>query len=530
MLILGGVIVWKIYQKSYVTIHNSNSAAVLQTAERLSQSFIIVDNTIIGLTAGEVVSSWYKQTPIDFNRESFVVYKENLFKEIHHFLTYNSALQYGLLAYVSVFINNELISSIYTRAYTLRGLTRDSRDVFEQFIQSSADYTSLIPPTQNRPFIFKSRKIKNDFTKDEALVILVGTTEADIAQKYNGLIDENENKVFIVDENNTIYSTQDKSLLGKQFQLKFNSSGSSNQNEVSYCSFEENSYVYYQEPIESTNFSIIFLVPEANLFKENSIEIRGYIVLILFLTLLMVFVGVLLSAKNTSFVKTLIEDSYESEIMLKEMQIKSLQQQMNPHFLFNILLTLQIRAKKCSDEILYKMITSLSHLLRNGIYEENVAFITIDQELKNIEFYLYLQNQRFGDKLEYNIHIEPNLGKCLIPKLCIEPLIENTFNHGFKNFEQEGHIELSVTSRDEVLYIQIIDNGAGFDATKILEQSDSHEKIGIKNTDRRIKLIYGECYGIQIVSHKGKGTKATVTIPITSNEERGADAECRSRR
>ena len=219
---------------------------------------------------------------------------------------------------------------------------------------------------------------------------------------------------------------------------------------------------------------------------------------------------------------TMIETQYEQKILMEESEIQFLQQQMNPHFLFNILLTIQIKAKMSGDETVSKMITSLSNLLRAGIYRDKRSTIPIKEELKYVEYYLSLQKERYEDRLTYTIDIEDEeLTDCEVPRLSIEPLVENAVVHGLEVSDKEGKVEVSIKAAGKDILIHVKDNGVGFDPA-VLKLSDTRlnpdgtltrEKVGVKNTDRRIKMMYGDKYGLNIKSEINEGTDIEIKVP-----------------
>ena len=224
--------------------------------------------------------------------------------------------------------------------------------------------------------------------------------------------------------------------------------------------------------------------------------------------------------------RELIRNKYESQILLNEMEIRFLQHQMNPHFLFNVLLIIQIKAKRSGNETIYKMVSKLSALLRASIYTNNVDRITVGEELEYTEFYLYLQKMRFEDRFFYKIIVEDEeLKKSIIPKFVIEPIVENAVIHGIENIENEGVIRIVLKKMGTDLLVTVQDNGAGFDVKEYfnsLEQAEngsSREKIGLKNVDLRLRHIYGEEYRIKIKSKINTGTTIYIKIPIEEREE-----------
>ena len=220
-------------------------------------------------------------------------------------------------------------------------------------------------------------------------------------------------------------------------------------------------------------------------------------------------------------IKYLINQVYEKQLLIKETEFKFLQSQMNPHFLFNTLITIGYKARLSKDETIYQMVTSLTQLLQAGIYTNSQTKVPIRQELEFIEFYLYLQKMRFQDKLEYNINLD-----LVLPKLSIEPLVENAVVHGIEEKIGKGTVELNIYQEKDSIYFEVTDDGNGFesgsidldDSETVIMRKKGHNSIGLLNTHKRIKLMYGEAYGIHIESHISKGSKVTVRIPVDRSE------------
>lgn len=312
---------------------------------------------------------------------------------------------------------------------------------------------------------------------------------------------------------------------------------------------------------------LVHLYPQSLLIKKVLEGIRTYIIWGVMLIIICLIAAVVISLKSTGFLnefihamesvrnrnydirikeyknaeinslgrafnemmdelRELIRNKYESQILLNEMEIRFLQHQMNPHFLFNVLLTIQIKAKRSGNETIYKMVSKLSALLRASIYTNNVDRITVGEELEYTEFYLYLQKMRFEDRFFYKIIVEDEeLKKSIIPKFVIEPIVENAVIHGIENIENEGVIRIVLKKMGTDLLVTVQDNGAGFDVKEYfnsLEQAEngsSREKIGLKNVDLRLRHIYGEEYRIKIKSKINTGTTIYIKIPIEEREE-----------
>lgn len=215
-------------------------------------------------------------------------------------------------------------------------------------------------------------------------------------------------------------------------------------------------------------------------------------------------------------VKNLISEQEER----RKAELNALQMQINPHFLYNTLSTIKYLAKKDSYEKIDETIDALINILQNtiGTTDEKV---TIREEIDNLKLYALINKLRFGEKINIDYEIEKTCTEVLIPKLLLQPFVENAFFHGFNGLDR-GNISIYINKKDESVLIEIIDNGIGFDLKSLDSMEGNKNKkrkrgIGIKNVDERIKLIYGEEYGIKIESEIGFGTCISIVIPFTKS-------------
>ena len=220
----------------------------------------------------------------------------------------------------------------------------------------------------------------------------------------------------------------------------------------------------------------------------------------------------------TAQIDRLITEVYEAQLLSQQAQIKYLQAQMSPHFLFNVLSMIGTKAALNRDEEVHKMIGMLSRLLQGKVFRKNEIEITLAEEMEIVEFYLYLQNHRFGDKITYSIAYEnetTDAASLLVPRLSIEPLVENAVAHGLEPKEGNGLICVTV-SRNAHLTVTITDDGVGFDTENVAhpEEDETHSHVGIMNTDRMIKNLYGNDFGVTVESAVGTGTTVTVRLPV----------------
>lgn len=224
----------------------------------------------------------------------------------------------------------------------------------------------------------------------------------------------------------------------------------------------------------------------------------------------------------------LISDIYQKQLLIKEAEIKSLQAQINPHFLFNVLDTVSWFAQAGRTDDISKIINSLGQILRANLFYSNQETITIGQELNYVKLYISIQKYRFENRLNFDLQIHDNLIlNCSIPKLCLQPIVENAIVHGIEEKVGVGHLKLTVETVGEDILFTVSDDGVGFDIQwldNIRKNSEAnthnskHTNIGIINSDKRIKILYGNQYGISIQSKINVGTTVNIKIPKIKKE------------
>lgn len=202
-------------------------------------------------------------------------------------------------------------------------------------------------------------------------------------------------------------------------------------------------------------------------------------------------------------------------------ELAALQRQINPHFLYNTLASIKMLVLKGNKETAAETINALISLLQNTI--SNVSeTITIEQEMANMQNYVFINHVRYGQRVQVNYFVSPDCLEYHVPKLIIQPFIENSFFHAF-NEKNAGHIYILVSKTVDTLICEVVDDGDGMDldghAVKDgLPNSKSKRQlftgIGIQNVHNRITLLYGEEYGVTISSKKGEGTKVRLTLPL----------------
>lgn len=222
-------------------------------------------------------------------------------------------------------------------------------------------------------------------------------------------------------------------------------------------------------------------------------------------------------------IEYLITQVYEKEIVAARSQVKYLQSQINPHFQFNILAMLSLKAKMAGNEEVYDGLNAFSRLMQGKIFREKEIKIKVKEELEIVQFYLYLQKSRYQAKLSYEVKLEDEkIGEDLIPRLLIEPLVENAVSHGLEPKREKGNLQVLLYER-EMLYILVKDDGVGVGQNQMKAEENKenipHTHVGWENTKKMLRILYGDHYKFQVWSEPGKGTEIEIAVPI----ERGGN-------
>ncbi|WP_457943004.1 histidine kinase [Caproiciproducens sp. LBM24188] len=234
-------------------------------------------------------------------------------------------------------------------------------------------------------------------------------------------------------------------------------------------------------------------------------------------------------------IKSRDQEIYETKMVKQrlinhqqKMEFKMLSSQINPHFLYNTLESIRMKAYMNQDIEVANAVKLLGKSLRY-VLEKSDSMVTLQSELEYITIYLEIQKVRFKDRINYGFSVSNgvNCGECMVLPLLLQPIVENAVLHGLEETESGGFIQISVEKRDSDLSISISDNGCGIaqqELAQLMEKINSlnenaAEGMGLHNVQRRLKLFYGEKYGLTIASKPGSGTKVTVLLPMQGKGE-----------
>jgi two-component system, sensor histidine kinase YesM len=227
-------------------------------------------------------------------------------------------------------------------------------------------------------------------------------------------------------------------------------------------------------------------------------------------------------------IKKLMSDIKEAEILKnlqvireKEIKFKMLASQINPHFLYNVLESIRMKALINGDKETSHIVKQLGYLMRRNL-EVSSSDVPLTSEFEMVQSYLEIQKFRFGTRLSYDIFIDSLSKPINIPPLSVQPLVENALIHGLRNKEKDGFVSLKARMIDHELLIEVVDNGQGISQDKLKEikerlndiNDNDGRHIGLSNVHQRLRLAYGESYGLKVESEPNFGTRVYFTIPL----------------
>lgn len=375
---------------------------------------------------------------------------------------------------------------------------------------------------------------------------------------YNGIQNTKGREVIVCDKNGEIYSGATESL--SFYQRKYKDGSVRNLDSREYIKGEEQLVVSRTSPY--TGWTFVSFTSKAELLESLS-KIKSLLYRIVCLSAIVaLIIANVLSVYMYNPLKELIaymrkvrhgemdvriqakrKDEYgevysgfnrmldelnntlnhlETEkILNREAKLRLLQEQINPHFLYNTLDTIFSMAKISGETMIAKMVFSLSKFFRTSL-SNGKNIVTLREAVELSENYLTIQEIRFPGKFERKINIPEELLSCMVPKFLLQPFVENSVTHGLEQSAHEGMLYIEGREAAGVLTFSIEDNGKGIDRMELLDiqkaleesQSSAKQYFAITNINSIIKLKYGAEYGVTITSEREKGTKVKITVPV----------------
>jgi two-component system, sensor histidine kinase YesM len=411
-----------------------------------------------------------------------------------------------------------------------------------------------------------ARAVKNlrQIYKNEKIGILViDFDEKYLRNLFNRLNLSQNHFLIICSGDGQILSASNEKLIGSNvFKRKFLSNGLNRKRGDFFSYIGNDKYFITYNTFPKLNWKIICFIPTKDLFLQSNTFSQTILSFTLLLVIANLFLSFMLTKvivnpiqklistinrigtgdfssrisitnhdeigaigvqfnKMVDNIETLLKENYIIRLKEKEAQIKSLQAQVNPHFLYNTLDTISWKIMLLGDKNTNKIIIALGEILRYSI-DSSGRLVNLEQDLQQVKNYLYIQQMRYEDRFTVYFRVDPATLHLKVNKLLIQPIVENAILHGLENKEQGGILCISSTVKDEKLRIVVFDNGCGIPKElihSILDQDFHHpdnskQHIGMNNVHQRIQLYYGNLYGIEIKSRENKYTKVVLILPL----------------
>ncbi|MFD0693758.1 sensor histidine kinase [Paenibacillus sp. GCM10027628] len=468
------------------------------------------------------------------------------------------------------FNNKGLSSAIpfeeFKEKFDYEGLIR--RKLIESWSVEVPNRNKSIFYGDNKNKLLLTKVLKNELTLKPEGIVILGIDENDIRRSYS--TPENRTKVIVIGADGNVLSDTDGNWVGRPIgELPFFTSRIERPEEID-AAIGRNDWVYSHAQSGLTGWHVLVLQPRADLLAQLN-RIKGITLLILCVTFIISLIvswavanvitkpmkqilasmkkfqkgdfaqqvhitskdeiGQLGSGYNVMVhrIKKLIDDVYAFDSKQRQAELKVLQSQINPHFLYNTLNTIAWTAQKNGEHHVAEMIYSLSGIFQISLSEGRDT-ILLKEEMKLAEHYLFLQKMRNPGKLSYELSVEDGLDAFKIPKLLIQPLVENAIVHGIEPLSEEsGCIQVSAGASEErigFIDIEVTDNGVGIPAARLSEicrliQADASDQIpvvagesfALLNIMNRIRLFYGNDACMHISSVEGSGTRILLQLP-----------------
>jgi len=417
-------------------------------------------------------------------------------------------------------------------------------------------------------FFVKGSTYNADIHSD--VYLFINFDEESIFSIVKDIKSTNPSMAFLLSSDGGILSCDDKNLLGSRFPMKGNEISGKAGGYRRMTIWGQEVYAFVNNRYANL-FALVYLTPKEDLLMEKEVItafMAGVILLFLFAGTLIHIIymkgvyrplmklvdfmekaeegnlgnkmedrredefGYLYKTFNAMMTRidALIQTTHQQDELRRKMELKELEKQINPHFLYNTLDTVNWIAKRNHVPEISRIVISLSTIYKN-VFNKGNSVVFCRDAVESCRSYLEIQNIRFHGKLTYVIETNPDLDDCLILNLLLQTLVENAVVHGFENMNIEGAILIrnEYLAEEDAILFTVKDNGVGMTQKKLdlqrklLERENIVSNSGLTNAQRRIKLYYGRQYGIRMESRLREGTTACMKIPRVTEEIRGSN-------
>ena len=453
---------------------------------------------------------------------------------------------------------NDILKNPFHEDWFINSINSASQVQITSNINSNNIFKSTNMSSEN--LISVTRKIVNLKTQQTTGILLLTFSSDELLSLFKADIPFNNQVVSLYDPNGTlIVSTDYENTINYYDYIKESTSSPL----LEYTNDNKHNIICYNN-VSSYNWTIVNTIPKDDVYHIDSLYLIFFVsnlifFLILFIVIYIFFlnrvfnpleslienmsskvennlnynftynkndeIGILVNSYNDmkNRINNLININYKNQIEQKELELKQLQNQINPHFIYNTLESIHMMAEINDDPETSTMAEYFGTIIRYSM-NRRINTVKLKDEIAIIENYIYLQRIRFNTLFTIENLVNDDVLECEIIKMIIQPLIENSIYHGLSECNGNGKIIIQALQANDNLIITVSDNGIGIDDDKlkalndyINDKNNLFNGIALRNINKRLKLNYGEEYGLEVTSILGKGTSMVLTLPYIVN-------------
>ena len=462
----------------------------------------------------------------------------------------------------------EDIYSVYVKAYnglvfdTMSARNQVSRELEEELVRLKGKYVLISDEIVNFDgtvqkvisllWVLKDPK---NLAKDLEIV-KINILEKDISNIYRSNLLSAGSETFVIDEDQQILSAVEGDKIGSRMEQEVH--GSSEKAEYSVREINGERSLCTTVPLNQRKWKLVNIVPVKDLTKDSmtiqEVTVVAMVASVFFCPLVVLFFTMkvlhplkqlgesMKRLENENFntelpergndevtlvcrnfnkmsrkLNELINEVYAYQIKQKEAELKVLHEQINPHFLYNTLNTIywMCKMERASETAL--LVDSLSKLFRLSL-NSGKSITTVEKEMEYLRYYIVIQKKRYEEMIRFEMEVSEDVLQCQTVKLTLQPLVENAIYHGIEKKGTRGRIVIRAYRSGDCMYFQVSDDGAGADVERLnallYETGEANQGFALRNVHERIRLYYGEPYGLSFESSPGEGTTVTVVQPV----------------
>ena len=502
-----------IYHRSrdaYIQLFNQSNDVVLKKIQSEFESLNdTIENTLAAFDSNPAVKSYFSDDPaqhMEQLQQLRTIQKMNdSLSKIHPMIDYD-VLIFGENG--RTFVGNDMLTAVSADSFFQSAIAQrvNERAADTQMLFA---HHGLTLRDKKAPSVFFVKKLKNTLNHVYGYAVL-SISSKQLANLFQSVVNPEISKISFMNEEQTIIASNEENTIGSRSmifkKLTVGETTISNGQQLTRLPlYRQDCTLLSQVDLHSLSNQMGVIFPII-LYNIVTLAFAGSLVF-MYLDRHTKSINQLLSNAQHHY-----EQTIQDEKKKRSLEIQTMQAQIQPHFIYNTLTSLKFLIwQKKTDEAV-QGIDSFITLLRSTIGKKEEV-IPVKEEIKSVQSYIDLLSMRYGERISAKIMIPDELQSLSMPNMILQPIIENAYLHAFHN-KTQGFITVYGKTKNQLLLFEVIDNGDGFDTENTKQKNDHFSGIGISHVDERIRLMYGDAYGLTIQSVIGTGTTVTICLPL----------------